>query len=470
MQILKCKMCGGDLRIEEGKTVCECEYCGSKQTVPSVDNEKKVKLFSRANRLRIDSEFDKAYGIYESIVTEFPNEAEAYWGLILCDFGIEYVDDPKTGNKIPTCHRSSFNSVFDDENYKMVLENADVLSKKVYQEEAERIESLRKDIIKLSSKEESYDIFICYKETDSNGDRTMDSVLAQEIYNELVQKDYRVFFSRITLEDKLGQEYEPYIFAALNSAKIMLVIGTSHDNFDAIWVKNEWSRYLSLIEQGKKKVLIPCYKNMNVYEIPKELSHLQAQDMSKLGFLQDLLHGIEKIIGKNVIREENVVPYIENKIDNAKDKESKILQDKYSKKFEEVKQNLNFVKAKLFSYTMIVSTIIFCICAFLYVNNAEKVDEVRSLLVGTTWKTDSISMYNNSSYKYEINFSEEGKCSILYMIDDFVVNSEQSCTWKVKPSIFGIKIFTDYESNGKPADCKLLVDEKNNIKATFVIK
>ena len=41
MPIIKCKMCGGDLNLVEGSTVCECEYCGTKQTVPSADNEKK---------------------------------------------------------------------------------------------------------------------------------------------------------------------------------------------------------------------------------------------------------------------------------------------------------------------------------------------------------------------------------------------------------------------------------------------
>ena len=72
MAILKCKMCGGDLNVAEGQTVCECDYCGSKQTVPALDNEKKLTLFTRANRLRLMCEFDKAYNVYESIVSEFP--------------------------------------------------------------------------------------------------------------------------------------------------------------------------------------------------------------------------------------------------------------------------------------------------------------------------------------------------------------------------------------------------------------
>ena len=53
MAICKCKMCGGDLNITELDKVVECEYCGTSQTVPSADNEKKMTLFNRANRLRL---------------------------------------------------------------------------------------------------------------------------------------------------------------------------------------------------------------------------------------------------------------------------------------------------------------------------------------------------------------------------------------------------------------------------------
>ncbi|MCR4615690.1 MAG: TIR domain-containing protein, partial [Clostridiales bacterium] len=140
-------------------------------------------------------------------------------------------------------------------------------------------------------------MFICYKETDANGRRTPDSVLATELYHELTKEGFKVFFSRITLEDKLGTAYEPYIFAALHSSKVMVALGTKPEHFNAVWVKNEWSRYLSLIKAGEKKTLIPAYKDMDPYDLPEEFSHLQAQDMSKLGFMQDLLHGIKKILG-----------------------------------------------------------------------------------------------------------------------------------------------------------------------------
>ena len=299
MSVIKCKMCGGDLELIEGSSVAVCEYCGSQQTVPAADNEKKLTLFARANRLRLACEFDKAAGVYESIVADFPTEAEAYWGLVLCRYGIEYVDDPATGKKIPTCHRSSFDSVMEDSDFEQALENADAVARRVYRDEAKAIEELRRGIVEVSGKEPPYDIFICYKETAEDGQRTVDSVIAQDVYDALTEKGYRVFFSRISLEDKLGTEYEPYIFAALHSAKIMLAFGTDYEYYNAVWVKNEWSRYLQLMTKDKSKHLIPCYKGIDAYDMPKEFAKLQAQDMGKVGAMQDLLRGVDKIMSGN---------------------------------------------------------------------------------------------------------------------------------------------------------------------------
>ena len=332
MAIIKCKMCGGDLILTQGQSVAECEYCGSRQTVPAADNEKKLTLFARANRLRATCEFDKSAGIYESIVADFPEEAEAYWGLVLCKYGIEYVDDPGTGKKIPTCHRSSFDSVMDDGNFEQAMENADGAARRVYREEAKQVEEIRKGIIAVSANEEPYDIFICYKETDERGERTLDSVLAQDVYDALTDKGYRVFFSRITLEDKLGVEFEPYIFAALNSAKIMLAFGTDYEYFNAVWVKNEWSRFLKLMVNDKSKHLIPCFKGIDAYDMPKEFARLQAQDLGKVGAMQDLLRGIEKLLPKQknttVIQERVVVGGSgNNKIASLLDRGNMALED-----------------------------------------------------------------------------------------------------------------------------------------------
>lgn len=296
--VFKCKMCGGDIEVVEGSNIGKCLYCKSTMTLPSVDNEKLLNLYNRANNLRLSNEFDKAYGVYETILEIDENQLEAHWGLILCRYGVEYVDDPKTKKKMITCHRTKYESVLTDPDYKIIISKAYGEALNIYKEEAKTISNIQKKALEISNNEEDYDIFICYKEGDINGDRTTDSVIAQDIYNKLTDLNYKVFFARITLADKLGEEYEPYIFSALNSSKVMLVVGTNADNLNSVWVKNEWSRYLDLIKNKKKKVLIPVYSKMDAYELPEEFSMLQALCIDKVGSMQDLITAVGKIINK----------------------------------------------------------------------------------------------------------------------------------------------------------------------------
>lgn len=295
MAIYKCKMCGGTIEFEKGDTVGVCDSCGTKQTLPKTNDDVISNLFNRANNLRLKCEFDKAAQIYEKIVEQDDSEAEAHWGIVLCKYGIEYVEDPKTFKRIPTCHRTLFEAVTTDADYLAAIDYSDAAQQHIYENEARDIDRIQKDILAIVKNEKPFDVFICYKETDENGKRTVDSTIANDIYYQLTQEGFKVFFAAITLEDKLGQEYEPYIFAALNSAKVMLVLGTKPEYYSAVWVKNEWSRFLQLMKSERSKLLIPCYRDMDAYDLPEEFAHLQAQDMSKLGFMQDLIRGIKKI-------------------------------------------------------------------------------------------------------------------------------------------------------------------------------
>lgn len=298
MSIYRCKMCGGDLSVVEGESYCTCEFCGTKQTIPTVTDEGLQNLFNRANLLRMKSEFDKAAEIYEKILQQSSTESEAYWGLILCKYGIEYVEDPATNKRIPTCHRTSYDAVTVDEDYKNALKYADTVQRGIYEEQAREIDRIQRGILDIVHKEKPYDVFICYKETDEAGKRTPDSVIANDIYHQLTMEGFIVFYAAITLEDKLGTEYEPYIFSALNTAKVMLAIGTKPEYFNAVWVKNEWSRFLKIMKNDRTRLLIPCYRDMDPYELPEEFAHLQAQDMSKIGFINDIVRGIKKVIVK----------------------------------------------------------------------------------------------------------------------------------------------------------------------------
>ncbi len=305
--LLNCKFCGGELEITEGDKITTCKYCRTNQTLPIIKEERESNLFNRANALRRRCDFDKAEAAFEKIIESDGTEAEAYWGLVLSKYGIEYVDDKATGKMIPTCHRASYDSVIADEDYKSALEYADAERRALYEEQAKEIDRIQKEILVLAQKEESYDVFICYKETDENGKRTYDSAKASEIYYELTDAGFKVFYAAVTLDGKAGSEYEPIIFSALNSAKVMLVIGSKPEYFNAVWVKNEWSRFLKIMKKDRKKRLIPCYRDMDAYDLPEEFVHIQAQNMEKMAFLIDLIQGVKKVMTSFETKPEDIV-------------------------------------------------------------------------------------------------------------------------------------------------------------------
>ena len=311
MAILKCKMCGGDIELSADKTFGTCDSCGSTMTFPKVDDEQRANRFNRGNQFRRTGEFDKALAVYEQIVQEDENDAEAHWCCALCRFGIEYVEDPNTFEYLPTCHRASFDSFLEDVDYLAAVEHSEGITRRQYQKDAAKIAEVQRGILATSQNEEPFDVFICYKESENDNSRTRDSLLAQEIYYQLTEQGRRVFFSRITLEDKAGTEYEPYIFAALNSAKVMILVTTSAEHANAVWVKNEWSRFLSLMRKDRTKLLLPCYRDMDPYDLPEALSVLQSYDMSKIGFIQDLTRGVNKVLNagkpKETVKETVVV-------------------------------------------------------------------------------------------------------------------------------------------------------------------
>lgn len=292
---LKCKMCGSNLEIEDSITVCKCEKCGTSQTVPDIEDDKELKLFERAGRLRFNCDFDKAAGIYNTITDSYPEEAEGYWGLILCKYGIEYADNA-SGKKVPVCHRISYDSVMDDEDFELVMENSDSESRAIFREEAKIIEENRKKYIQIAESEQPYDIYISYRAKDDNGDKTAVSEIAGHLYNKLTSAGYRVFLSEAALKGKKRSECEPYIYSALNSANVMLALGTSYDDYNNVWVKNEWNRYLEIAEKNKNKCLIPCYKDVDEYDIPKEFAGLKVCQLGNDDTFNNIMAEIANVV------------------------------------------------------------------------------------------------------------------------------------------------------------------------------
>lgn len=324
MVVLKCKVCGGDI-IRVGERTGECQSCGNTYTLPAIDDDKRAELYNRGNHFRQIGEYDEAYSAFEHIIAEDPSDVDAHMQLFLCRYGVKYVRDPKSGLCKPTVSRMSYESVESDQDYQAALKNSDGEARATYKKQADEIRKIQEQYMKISRQEQPYDVFICFKENGEDGERTLASVEAQDIYERLSAKGLRVFFSRITLQDKLGESYEPYIFAALNSAKVMLLVANEKTQIESEWVRNEWSRYMILRRKDKSKNIIPVYFDMDIYDFPQEIA-FQGVDLKKPGAFQDLERAVMKICGH--IQQNNANSGARITMDNLYKRMSQALEDK----------------------------------------------------------------------------------------------------------------------------------------------
>ena len=299
-----CFNCGGNLIERNGRTVCA--YCGTYMP-KNISNEETILLTSASQKLRL-ADFSEAEQEFDDLIRRHPNNAYGYWGRLLARYGIKYEED-YDGSRIPTCYAASIESVYESSDYQKAMAYADEENRAVFRGHAAYIERVRKEWVEKASKEPPYDIFISYKDSDGENGlaRTDDSVAMQELYFHLRERGYRVFFSRESLRDKAGEKYEPYIYGALSTAKIMLVYGSRPEYIRATWVKNEWTRYLKHMREGKKKQgsLLVVYKGFNPSELPGVLSSLQSFDAGRQLFSTHLFSRIETLLKDKPDTEEN---------------------------------------------------------------------------------------------------------------------------------------------------------------------
>ena len=300
-----CSICGANYEYLNGRW--RCPACGAYKA-EELSNEEVTLLYSAAQKLRL-SNFSEAEEAYSDIIEKYPENASAYWGRLLSKYGIKYEED-FDGRKIPTCYATSIESVTEDKDYQKALELADAENQVHFANQASYIERVRKEWVEKASKEKPYDIFLCYKESDREAgiERTTDSVAVQDLYIHFTNQGYRVFYSRESLREKVGEKYEPYIFNALATAKVMLVYGSTAEYIKSTWLKNEWHRFYKKIASGEKHqeaLLIAC-DGFSPNELPSVLSSRQCFDAQRKTFFLDLDRCVKRIIQESP---KNETPY-----------------------------------------------------------------------------------------------------------------------------------------------------------------
>ena len=297
MELKICKTCGGSLKKIGNYYVCE--FCGNRWEADLADDVNAVQRANAWETLR-NGDFEKAEALFDEIIIKQPKNYEAYWGKALSSACITYVTDLNENKKVPTCNNIAEDSFAENKSVTKAIGLAPENIATEYKNQAKYIDKIRVEWLEKARKEPDYDVFISYKDSDKeNGiERTQDSIDAQDLYNALTEEGYRVFFSRISLRDKVSEQYEPYIYNAIKTAKVMIVFGEKVEYFSSTWIKNEWNRFKNCIEKKEKhpNSLVVVYKGIDPNDLPVILKSRQCLNMRDVTFLRTLTNHIRKII------------------------------------------------------------------------------------------------------------------------------------------------------------------------------
>lgn len=268
MELLRCTQCKGDLILSEDGLSGRCKFCGATYHFKQQKSERLISLLNQANVSRLKGDYDSAVLAYQIAIKEDETDADAYWGVVLSTFGIDYVED-KNGELVPTCRRTIRHSIFDDEFYKKAIKFADEEQAKQFEQQAQKIDLLQQSIKQKINSESDFDVFVCFKSSNEDGSPTKDRTVARKIYDELEGRQIKTFFSEVTLKNRLGQDYEPIIYKALYTCKYFVLVLTDPEFLQAPWVRNEWTRFRDRAnEEGLEDRTIAVFENLKEIDLP----------------------------------------------------------------------------------------------------------------------------------------------------------------------------------------------------------
>ena len=300
----KCKQCGALLYPHTAVDgIIECEYCHTKYTV-SVNAGKEVsELLRIADSALDDCKFDNAYAAYSRAAELSPKESEAYFGMALAEYKVQYLKDyrkKQNGERYrlqPICHEISEKKFSDNDKYKKATALATPSQLVEYQQKADELDHILSEFLRLKKSGLDYDCFICVKVTDdSTGQRTHDYKLADDIYFALKGKGYKVFFSERELTDEAGADYEAFVLYALYMSECMIVVCSNEQYLDTPWVKNEYTRFIGMINNSQKESgsIAIAFSGKPIEHLPGRAGKLQGINISSLGAMEQITGFVQK--------------------------------------------------------------------------------------------------------------------------------------------------------------------------------
>ena len=276
--------------------VIRCGVCDSCFTLPKADAPQKVLGFLSQGEHELDiGKFEDAYSAFNKAAELDKTEPEAYWGMALAEFKIQYLKD-EVNNRLQTiCHDLNDKDFADSPYFLKALRYATEAQRAEYERKGEEINYIKNEFLKVAQTGLDYDCFICVKVTDENGGRTVDYKYADDIYFELKGKGYKPFFSERELIGVTGADYEARILYALKSSECMLVVCFDEAYLRTKWVKNEYSRFLKLVNDEEKESdsIALVFGDRPVEKLPGKKGKIQGIALNSLTAMERIVSFVD---------------------------------------------------------------------------------------------------------------------------------------------------------------------------------
>ena len=281
-----CKNCNAPLDLSSAENgVLTCEFCGSSFTLPKTGQSDSVVRLISAGQTALDlCRFDDALAAFSKALELDGTEPEAYWGRAQAKFRVQYLKDEVNDRLQPICHDFGERVFSQERDYERALSFSTEYQRAAYTEKAAEIDYIQNEFRRLKESGLDYDCFICVKVTAEDGRPTADSADAAKLYLALKKSGYKPFYSEFEVRDRAGADYEAMILYALRMSESMLIICSDEEYLSTKWVKNEYTRFLSMIadEDKERGSLTIAFRGRPIERLPGLKGKLQGINLTDI--------------------------------------------------------------------------------------------------------------------------------------------------------------------------------------------
>lgn len=290
-----CNNCGGKKYKEIGQNMVKCLFCGTIYVDEYANKEEEILIVQAYEEIR-EFHFQNAVSMFDKILDIYPKSHEAYYGRLQARHKVIYFSSREGTKRYPSFFGDEIPSYFEDDDFKKAIEFAPKEIAESYNEQASRVEKIRKKYLE-DAKNFSYDVILNTKSRPEN---------LEKVCEELKERKLSIFLREEI--KKARKNIEAFTFQGVKTCKIEVLFLDDMTILTDPKIRNLCQRYIYQIERKQKPVssFIIAYddKKIGLDSIKKNFPFLKALfSVNDINFVQDIVTYIKNETEKNFKRE-----------------------------------------------------------------------------------------------------------------------------------------------------------------------